>query len=81
MAVDTATDQLERSSCDRRSRPTAARLSPPRTAGHALDDPALAPTPRPPPLDHRAHRASRPSIPAGLRALTLRLATENPTWG
>jgi transposase len=27
------------------------------------------------------HRPGRPSIPAGLRALTLRLATENPTWG
>ena len=26
-------------------------------------------------------RPGRPAIPAGLRALVLRLATENPTWG
>jgi hypothetical protein len=26
-------------------------------------------------------RLGRPAIPAGLRALVLRLATENPTWG
>jgi hypothetical protein len=26
-------------------------------------------------------QAGRPAIPAGLRALVLRLATENPTWG
>jgi putative transposase len=26
-------------------------------------------------------RPGRPGIPAGLRALVLRLATENPTWG
>jgi putative transposase len=26
-------------------------------------------------------RTGRPAIPAGLRALSLRMATENPTWG
>ncbi|HEY6425071.1 MAG TPA: helix-turn-helix domain-containing protein [Pseudonocardiaceae bacterium] len=26
-------------------------------------------------------RTGRPAIPAGLRALVIRLATENPTWG
>jgi hypothetical protein len=26
-------------------------------------------------------RPGRPAIPAGLRALVIRLATENPTWG
>jgi hypothetical protein len=29
----------------------------------------------------RRHRAGRPSINASLRALILRMATENPTWG
>jgi transposase InsO family protein len=29
----------------------------------------------------QAARSGRPAIPAGLRALALRLATENPTWG
>src|SRR6185369_2532708 len=49
------TDQLDRSSRDRSPRPTPARLPPLRTAGHTLDDPALAPTPRPVPLDLPAH--------------------------
>jgi hypothetical protein len=27
------------------------------------------------------HQPGRPPIPVGLRALAVRLATENPTWG
>jgi putative transposase len=29
----------------------------------------------------RVRRPGRPPVPAGLRALVLRLARENPTWG
>jgi putative transposase len=32
-------------------------------------------------VDNHADQARPASIPAGLRALTVRLATENPTWG
>ena len=53
----------------------------PRAARHAGHDPALAPPARRPPLDHWPVRPGRPAIPAGLRALVVRLANENPAWG
>ena len=73
---------LDRPRPDRRPHPTAPRPPPPRPARHTGHHPALAPTARRPPLDHPARPGpGRPAIPAGLRALVLRLATENPTWG
>jgi len=75
------TDELDRPGHDRRPHPAATRPSPARDARHAVHNPAL----------HRllvAHRwttppvrPGRPAIPAGVRALVIRLATENPTWG
>src|SRR5687768_7196742 len=47
-----AADQLERPRRNRRPRPTAPSPSPPRVPDHTSDNPALAPTPRPPPPDH-----------------------------
>jgi hypothetical protein len=54
---------------------------PPRAARHPDHDPALAPPAGCPALDNDASPPGRPAIPAGLRALVLRLAAENPTWG
>jgi hypothetical protein len=79
----TATNELDRSRTDRRVHPTAARSPTPRAARHPGHHPALAPPADRPPLDRPAGPAwsTRPAIPGGLRALVLRLATENPTWG
>jgi len=73
--------QLDRSSGDRSPRSTAARPSPPRTAGNTFHDPSLAPPPHQPPLGHPAHLPWPTRHPPGVRALVLRLAIENPTWG
>jgi putative transposase len=77
----TATDAPDRPSRHRRSGPAAASTPPPRPADHPCHHPALAPTARHPRLDDHHARPGRPAIPAGLRALALRLAAENPTWG
>ena len=71
---------MDRPSRDRRPRPTTTS-PPPLRAGHTINHPALAPTTRRPPLEHPTDRPGRPAIPAGVRALVIRLATENPTWG
>jgi len=75
-----ATDQLDRPGRARRPRPTATRPSTPWIPGHPGHYPVLASAPRPPPLDHPCKRPGRPAIPAGVRALIVHLASENPTW-
>ena len=77
----TATAAVDRPRCHRRPRPAAAHTPPPGPAGHPRHDLAPAPPTRHQPLDHAARPARPTPIPAGLRRLVLRLATENPTWG
>jgi hypothetical protein len=78
------TPQPRMSSADRALIAALARLLPVRRLGRIL-------TPSTIPRWHRQiiarhwttqpARPGRPAIPAGVRALVLRLATENPTWG
>ena len=77
----TPADQPDRPSRDRRPGPPPTCPPPPRAARHTVHDLALAPRSRHPPLDYLTSQPGRPAIPAGLRALVIRLATENPTWG
>ena len=74
-------DDLDRPRTDRRPHPTTAPSTTPRAARHAGNHPALAPPADRPPLDHKARPTRATHHPPGLRALVLRLATENPTWG
>ena len=77
----TPADDLDRSRPDRRPHPAAPRPPPPRPAHHPATVlcwhrrlVARRWTTQP-------TRPGRPAIPAGLRALVVRLATENPAWG
>jgi putative transposase len=75
-------DELGRPRVDCRTHPTTPGAASPRPARHAVDNLALAPPTRCPPLDHKACPARSTRHPRRTaRALVIRLATENPRWG
>ncbi len=77
----TAADELDRPSHDRRPRAATTDPPSPRTARHAINDPALAPTAHRPTLDHPARPARSTRHPRRRPRPGTPLGHGNPTWG
>jgi len=72
---------LDRPRVPQRAQQTAAHAASPAPARHAEDPAALARPPRRPTLDLPATTPEPTPTPQPIRALVLRMARENPSWG
>ena len=77
----TTADQMDRPRRARRPHPTTSRSPPPRIPDHTSHDPALAPPPRPTPLDHPEHSGRPTSHPHRCPRPDRAPGHRNPTRG